>query len=151
MSVVLHLGADQIALFREAYPRLVQRAIYRAVRRIEAMAKEETPIRKRAWEPGGTLQQTIRVWDAFDSVNVEWPAPYAEYVDKGAGPHKMMASPGRPMRWQDPFGVWHSAYEVDHPGQRPQRFVDRVGERAIQILKEELHEVLIQYELAQTS
>lgn len=149
MSVSLVLDTEDIALFREAFPRLVQRAIYNAVRRIEQMAKEETPVRKRAWEPGGRLQQTLRVWSSFDDIRIEWPTPYAEYVDKGVGPHKIQARSGKPMRWQDPFGVWHSAYSVDHPGQRAQGFVQKIGQRALEILREELFEVLIQYELAQ--
>lgn len=53
-------------------------------------------------------------------------APYAAWVEWDTLPHRIVAAPGRWLRWEDDEGV-HYAKAVDHPGTKGQHIMGGVG------------------------
>lgn len=98
---------------------------------IQKRIRSIIPVRRRTWERSGGLQGATTVssykhMEGTEVLSVLLDREYASYVDEGVEEHFMIAQPGRPMRWQDPEGMWHSRYIVRHPGQRAQNFKEQI-------------------------
>jgi len=61
--------------------------------------------------------------------------PYASFVNKGTKPHRIEARRRKSLRWEGEEGEVHFAKSVNHPGTKPDGFMDRGEAKAKQVLE----------------
>jgi hypothetical protein len=135
MSVTVTVPLEGMAYFREQFKTYVERAVNSAVYRAQERAKELIPVRKRTWEGGGHLRESFYVSISGNMIKLNFPAEYAEIVEKGAGAHIIEAK-GKALHWFDP--VEHFAQKVFHPGFAGLHYVDKVRDFVVTMILEQL-------------
>jgi hypothetical protein len=70
-------------------------------------------------------------------------APYARFVHDGTKPHLIFPSKKKALRWAG-GGVFHFANVVHHPGNKPDKWMDRAAAQAPIIFRAEIERLIQQ-------
>lgn len=70
-------------------------------------------------------------------------APYAQFVHDGTKPHLIFPSRKKSLRWAG-GGLFHFAKVVRHPGNKPDKWMDRAAAQAPAIFRAEIERLLSQ-------
>lgn len=68
-------------------------------------------------------------------------APYARFVHDGTRPHVIVPKNKKSLRWAG-GGLFHFAKKVNHPGNRPDKWMDRAAAQAPLIFKAEIERLI---------
>lgn len=90
----------------------------------------------------GFLRESITSSTTPSGFTVYPTAKYAEFVDKGTGPHTIFPSGARALRFETPWGGEVFAKRVQHPGTRPTFFIQRTADAVVGKLVEQLRSIL---------
>lgn len=127
-------AADFIRVAKEL-AGLVPSAKHKAMSRVtlqgEALMKREVPVKK------GTLRRSItsRVERGGDRGVIGTNLNYARAVNDGSRPHIIRPKTAKALYWK---GALHPVRSVNHPGTKPNPFVERTRERLKPIAEREL-------------
>lgn len=139
MSIVLPpIPIEALKEFRANFKTYVERAINTAIYRAQEAAKRMVPVRKRTWEGGGGLRDSLRISTIGNTVKIQFLAPYAKIAEEGARPHIIRAKKGSTLHWENPAGMHHFADSVRHPGYAGLEFVEPIKNFIIQLIKEQI-------------
>lgn len=120
------------------YPRVIQAEVIKSeyvrngVKKVadELLdeANKEVPIGKPARDHRvpGRLRASGHTEPILDGYAVVYDAPYARMVHDGTSAHRIPKSGNKLLAWTDPSsGKTRFAMHVEHPGTRPNRWLDR--------------------------
>jgi hypothetical protein len=84
------------------------------------------------------------------AIRIQNAAKHVHAIDGGAGPHVIRPKrPGGMLRFRARDGRWVSTRKVNHPGNRPYRFlgaaVNAAGARMFHGLEERMHRAAVQF------
>lgn len=110
------------ASLRTYVQRNKQQAMQRTVLAGERFAKQEVPVKQ------GTLRRSItsRVEQGGDRGVIGTNLKYAEAVHEGTRPHRIAPIRKKALMWK---GAKHPVRAVNHPGTKPNKFLERTRER----------------------
>ena len=94
----------------------------------------------------GTLERSLgktRIPNGWEIGHDSRVAPYARFVHDGTKPHLIFPNKKKMLRWAG-GGVFHFAKVVHHPGNKPDRWMDRASAQAPNIFKAEIERLLAQ-------
>lgn len=92
----------------------------------------------------GKLEQSLgktRIPGGWEVGHDSRVAPYARFVHDGTKPHVIVPKNKKSLRWAG-GGVFHFAKKVKHPGNQPDKWMDRAAAQAPLIFKAEIERLL---------
>lgn len=136
-AITINVTPAGVMALRDKLPKLIDKALRTATRRIQKEVQAITPQRKRTWEPSGGLRRDFKAWHIREGIQLEWPSKHAKVADEGAFMHIIEPKdPKGVLHWFDPQERF--AKRVVHPGFKGLGFVRVARELALNILMEEL-------------
>ena len=94
----------------------------------------------------GKLEQSLgktRIPGGWEIGHDSRTAPYARFVHDGTKPHLIFPSKKKALRWAG-GGLFHFAKVVHHPGNKPDKWMDRAAAQAPIIFKAQIERLLSQ-------
>jgi len=133
---------EQFRAFMTAMPEMWKEVLRSASIRVASECDDLMPGPRT-----GRLQSSMRVNIVGDSLEIEWLsgiAPYAAFVEEGVPAHEILPVNKEVLKFRVGFQDIYAKH-VHHPGFAAKPFSMRVGERAMQIISEEVSNVFSQF------
>lgn len=134
LTITVPFSAEAFASLEVELQRAMRFALARSAIRIERECQDLMPVRT------GRLRHSFKTGVVGDSIEMTWGAPYAELVDLGVMAHQMVApTKGGKKAYRFTIGGKEIfTKRVNHPGFTGRFYRLPVGQRAMNILNEEM-------------
>lgn len=128
-------GVEQLVSNLNRYPAISAPILQRALSAAQAVLAKNTVKGVVPWRTG-FLTQSFRA--ELSNLMLKWfpTASYAPYVEFGTRPHKIVPKNAGALYWP---GAAHPVMSVNHPGTRPNAFMERILDQS----KDEIDNVFI--------